>query len=120
MADVLPQTSVQESVTIDMWDVSAGRQEEVTAALRTLLERLRLTDGFLDGRIFASGDGTKVISYSMMRSAADRQHALEQDGIRDGLQRLEAIAAPDRDSYELACVFTAHPHGPTVVSPGAF
>ena len=119
MTDASPGTSVQESVVIDVWDVPDGRQDEVIAALREVLERLRLVDGFVDGRILASLDGTKVISYSMMRSAADRTLAVGQQDIRDGLQRLEAIAVPDRNTYDLSCVFTARPHGPTAVSPGA-
>ena len=109
----------QESVIIDVWEVPAGRHQEVIDALRELLERLRLMDGFVDGRIHASLDGTKVISYSMMRSAADHKLAVEREDIRERLQALEAIAAPHRNTYELVCVFTARPHGPTDFSSEA-
>ena len=109
----------KESAVVDIWEVPAGRQQEVIDALRDLLERLRLTDGFIDGRIHVALDGTKVISYSVMRSAADRKAAAEQEDVRERLQALEAIAVPDRNTIELVCVFTARPQGATDFSQEA-
>ena len=96
-----------ESVIMDMWEVPPGRQREVIDALRELLEEMRSIDGFVDGRIHASLDGSKVVSYSTMRSAADHQSFQERDEIRERMQALEAIAVPHRSAYQLECVFTA-------------
>ena len=52
----------QESVIMDMWELPPGRQQEVIDALREVLEQLRASDGFVDGHIHASLDGTKVMS----------------------------------------------------------
>jgi hypothetical protein len=60
----------QESEIMDMWAVPSGRQQEVIDGLLGLFEQLRLIDGFVDGRVQAGLDGTKVMSYSRMRSAA--------------------------------------------------
>ena len=60
-----------ESVIMDMWEVPPGRQQEVIDALRGLIEEMRPMEGFVDGRVHASLDGSKVVSYSTMRSAAD-------------------------------------------------
>ena len=57
-----------ESVIMDMWEVPPRRQHELIDALRELLEQMRTIDGFVDGRIHASLDRSKVISYSTMRS----------------------------------------------------
>ena len=106
---------------MDMWEVPPGRQQELLDALRDLLEQMRRIDGFVDGRIHASLDGSKVVSYSTMRSAADHQSFQERDEIRERMQALEAIAVPHRSSYQLVCVFTAPAEtGPTHVSHGAF
>ena len=111
----------QESVIMDMWEVPPGRQRELIDALRELLEQTRLVDGFVDGRIHASLDGTKVVSYSTMRSAADHQRVQERDEIRERMQALEAIAVPHRSAYQLECVYTAPTEtGPADVSHGAF
>ena len=113
--------SEPESVIMDMWEVPPGRQREVIDALRELLEQMRTVDGFVDGRIHSSLDGSKVISYSTMRSAADHQSFQERDEIRERMQALEAIAVPHRSSYHLECVFTAPTEtGPAHVSKGAF
>ena len=111
-----------ESVIMDMWEVPPGRQRELIDALRKLLEQMRTIDGFVDGRIHASLDGSKVISYSTMRSAADHESFQERDEIRERMQALEAIAVPHRSAYQLECVFTAPTDetGPAHVSPGAF
>ena len=110
-----------ESVIMDMWEVPPGRQREVIDALRELLEQARTVDGFVDGRIHASIDGGKVISYSTMRSAADHQSFQERDEIRERMQALEAIAVPHRSAYQLECVLTAPTEtGPAQVSKGAF
>ena len=111
----------QESVIMDMWEVPPGRQQELIDALRELLEQMRHIDGFVDGRIHASLDGSKVISYSTMRSAADHQRFQERDEIRARMQALEAIAVPHRSAYQLECVFTTPAGtGPEQFSPGAF
>ena len=110
-----------ESVIMDMWEVPPARQQELIDALRELLEQARLIDGFVDGRIHASLDGSKVISYSTMRSAADHQRFQERDEIRERMQALEAIAVPHRSAYQLECVFTARTAtGPADVSQGAY
>ena len=106
---------------MDMWEVPPGRQQELIDALRELLERMRRTDGFVDGRIHASLDGSKVVSYSTMRSAADHQSFQERDEIRERMRALEAIAVPHRSAYQLVCVFTDPAEtGPAQVSQGAF
>ncbi len=106
---------------MDMWEVPPGRQREVIDALRELLEQMRTIDGFVDGRIHASLDGSKVVSYSTMRSAADHQRFQKRDEIRERMQALEAIAVPHRSAYELVCVFTASTEtGPAQASKGAF
>ena len=111
----------QESVIMDMWEVPPGRQQEVIDALRELLEQMRRIDGFVDGRIHASLDGSKVVSYSTMRSAADHESFQERDEIRKRMQALEAIAVPHRSAYQLVCVYTAPTEtGPVDVSHGAF
>ena len=110
-----------ESVIMDMWEVPPGRQRELIDALRELLEQTRLIDGFVDGRIHASLDGTKVISYSTMRSAADHERLQERDEIRERLKALEAIAVSHRSAYQLECVFTAPTEtGPADVRRGAY
>ena len=85
----------------------SGRQQELIDQLRELLEQARRTDGFVDGRIHASLDGSRVVSYSTMRSAADNQGFQERDEIHERMQALEAIAVPHRSAYELVGVFTA-------------
>jgi hypothetical protein len=76
---------------------------------------------FSRGRIHASADGTKVISYSMMRSEADRKLIQEHEDTRELLEALEAVAVPQRNTYELVCVYTARPHtGATDVPRGAY
>ena len=111
----------QESVIMDMWEVPPGRQQELIDQLRELLEQARRADGFVDGRIHASLDGSRVVSYSTMRSAADHQSFQERNEIHERMQALEAIAVPHRSAYQLMCVFTATAEtGPTQVSPGAF
>ena len=113
--------SEPESVIMDMWEVPPGRQREVIDALRELLEQMRIIDGFVDGRIHASLDGSKVMSYSTMRSAADHQSFQERDEIRGRMQALEAIAVPHRSAYQLECVFTApRETGPADMSRGAY
>ncbi len=92
---------------MDMWEVPPGRQQEVIDALRKLLEQMRTSDGFVDGRIHASLDGSKVISYSTMRSAADHQRFQERDAIRERMQALEAITVPHRSAYQVEYVFSA-------------
>ncbi len=110
-----------ESVIMDMWEVPPGRQQELIDSLRDLLEQARRTDGFVDGRIHASLDGSRVVSYSTMRSAADHQSFQERDEIRERMQALEAIAVPHRSAYGLVCVFTARAGtGPAQFSPGVF
>ena len=110
-----------ESVIMDMWEVPPGRQRELVDALRELLEQTRLIDGFVDGRIHTSLDGTKVISYSTMRFAADHQRVQERDEIRERLQALESIAVPHRSAYQLECVYTAPTETvPADVSKGAW
>jgi len=111
-----------ESVIMDMWEVPPGRQRELIDALRKLLEQMRTIDGFVDGRIHASLDGSRVISYSTMRSAADHESFQERDEIHERMQALEAIAVPHRSAYQLECVFTAPTDetGPAHVSKGAF
>ena len=111
----------QESVIMDMWEVPPGRRQELIDAPRKLLEQMRHIDGFVDGRIHASLDGSKVISYSTMRSAADHQRFQERDEIRARMRALEAIAVPHRSASQLECVFTAPVEtGPAQFSPGAF
>ena len=106
---------------MDMWEVPPGRQQEVIDALRELLEEMRRIDGFVDGRIHASLDGSKVVSYSTMRSAADHESFQERAEIRKRMQAVEAIAVPHRSAYGLVCVFTAPAEtGPVQVSAGAF
>ena len=110
-----------ESVIMDMWEVPPGRQRELVDALRELLEQTRLIDGFVDGRIHTSLDGTKVISYSTMRSAADHERLQERDEIRERLQALESIAVSHRSAYQLECVYTAPTEtGPADVQLGAY
>ena len=84
----------QESVIMDMWEVPPGRQQELIDQLRELPDQARRTDGFVDGRIHASLDGSRVVSYSTMRSAADHQSFQERDEIHERMQALEAIAVP--------------------------
>jgi len=111
----------QESVIVDTWVVRAGRQQELVDGLLGLFETLRLAEGFIDGGVYASRDGTKVLSYSRTRSAADQQSDRRLEDIRKRLQALDAIAVPHRDSYELAWVFTPPAdRGPVSVTYGAF
>lgn len=111
----------QQSVIVDMWVVPAGHQQELVDGLLGLFEKLRLVEGFVDGGIYASLDGTKVMSYSRLRSATDQQLARNMENIRERLQALEAIAVPHRDYYDLAWMFTPPAdRGPESVSHGAF
>ena len=110
----------QQSVIVDMWVAAVGQQHELVDGLLGLFEKLRLVDGFVDGGIYASLDGTKVLSYSRMRSATDQQLARNLEDIRERLRALEAIALPHRDYYELAWMFTPPADGgPDSVSYGA-
>jgi hypothetical protein len=112
-------TAEPESVVIDVWTAPSGRQEEVIDRLRVLFEQFQNMAGFIDGRVHASLDGTKVVSYSRMRSAVDRQDAEQQEQICEQLQALESIARPHRDDYELAWVFSPPPEpGPVTASYG--
>ena len=81
----LPQKG-QESVIVDTWVVRAGRQQELVDGLLGLFETLRLAEGFIDGGVYASRDGTKVLSYSRTRSAADQQSDRRLEEIRKRLQ----------------------------------
>ena len=81
-----------ESVIMNISEVPPGRQRELIDALPELLGQSRLIDGFVDGRIHASLDGSKVISYSTMRSAADHHRLEDRSEIREGLNALELIA----------------------------
>ena len=88
--------------------------------LRELLEQTRRIDGFVDRRIHASLDGSRVVSYSTMRSAADHQSFQERDEIRERMQASSDRGSPPQ-RLRLVCVFTAPAEtGPTQVSPGAF
>ena len=40
----------QQSVIVDMWVVPAGHQQELVDGLLGLFEKLRLVEGFVDGR----------------------------------------------------------------------
>ncbi len=110
-----------------MWEVPPGRQQEVIDALRELLEEMRRIDGFVDGRIHASLDDSKVVSYSTMRSAADHQSFQERAEIRKRMQAVEAIARFPTAAPTGSCAClpprlrqVQSETGPVQVSAGAF
>ncbi len=111
-----------ESVIIDVWTVPDGRQQEATDGFMALFEALRVLDGFLDGRLHASVDGTALLSYVRMRSAADRQNAENRPEIRAQTRALREIARPHPHVYELLRIFVPahHSPGPPTTEHGSF
>src|SRR5690242_18405553 len=90
----------QESVIIDVWTVPSGRQEDMINELLATFEQCRLLDGFIEGRVLANEDGTRVASFVRIRSAEDRQRGVERDEVRKRMKALTAIGSSHADAYE--------------------
>jgi heme-degrading monooxygenase HmoA len=111
----------QELVIVDIWKVPAGRQQEMTDALRAALEQLRVVDGYIEGDVLANGNDTKVGSYVRFRSAEDWQRATELEEFREQMRALEAIGSSHADTYErISVIAPPTDRGPREVTYGAF
>ena len=115
-------THPKELVIIDIWTVAPGRQqEEMADALRASVERLRLSDGFIEGDVLANWDETRVASFLRFRSAADWERVTEDDEFLEQMRALEAIGSSDGDAYErMAVIAPPRERGPIEISHGAF
>jgi heme-degrading monooxygenase HmoA len=95
-----------QSIIVDSWNVPDGYQDEFISALSDVFERLREFDGFLDGQILRGVDRSRFVSYATMRSARERDAAMEDPELRAAARRIGGIARPRPHAYTVARTFT--------------
>jgi len=89
----------QESIVLDVWDVVDGRRGELVEALTAIYERLRVLEGFIEGRLLTGADPTHLASYARMRSARDRDNAMQDREIQALIRGARKIARPHFDAF---------------------
>jgi heme-degrading monooxygenase HmoA len=103
----------QGALIVNTWSVQDGLQDQFVAGLTDLFEHVRTVTGFLQGQILQGADTTRYISVVVMRSALERDRALEDPETRRRLRELRRIAHSDAHDYVPHRVFG--PDGDTSV-----
>ncbi|MFZ1927460.1 MAG: hypothetical protein WAU42_15135 [Solirubrobacteraceae bacterium] len=99
------QTQGVGALIVNTWSVQDGLQDQFVVGLTDLFEHVRTVTGFLHGQILQGANTTRYVSVVMMRSALERDHALEDPEIRRRLRELRRIARDDAHDYVPLRVF---------------
>jgi heme-degrading monooxygenase HmoA len=97
--------TIRTAIIVDAWVVPDGDQAEFVETIARLLDHLRGLDGFIEGELLQGVNPTRFVSYVRMRSARDRQHALDSSEVRSLMRAASHVASPDLHSYDVVRLF---------------
>jgi heme-degrading monooxygenase HmoA len=93
------KSSLPTSIIVDAWTVTDGSQAAFLEMVEVMFERLRALEGFLEGEILQGVDPTRFLTYVRMRSAHDRDRAMEDHGVKAAVRQIRVVAQPHVNAY---------------------
>jgi hypothetical protein len=96
----------EPSIIVDTWSVDDGSQAEFMSSLVAMLERLEQLEGFGEAQIFKGVDPTLFVSWTTFSSPRTRDMAFLDSVVAKLRRRLESVARPSPNAYELVRRFT--------------